>query len=175
MPLCLFSDLSERERARRENNWLSRNYHGIEWFDDKANLKYFTTTLQLRELHGKHATYIPEDKKRLIICMIHSPEMYIICKEFLHYSKSCVMAKWMDNVVLITDFELKQNFFARSFLRTFNAYKLKSYKIAATRATIRIFSTKIGMAKVVRTKWDQTAEFFSITNLNFDVTRNIEA
>jgi len=53
MPPCSFSDLPER--ARRENNWLSRNYHGVEWFDDEVNLKYFMLQLQL---HDKPATYI---------------------------------------------------------------------------------------------------------------------
>lgn len=41
-----FSELPEK--ARRENNWLSRNYHGIEWFDGETNLECFTT--QLREI-----------------------------------------------------------------------------------------------------------------------------
>jgi len=46
MPPSPFSDLLKR--VRRENNWLSRNYHGNEWFDGEANLKYFA--LQLREI-----------------------------------------------------------------------------------------------------------------------------
>ena len=45
-PPCSFGDLPER--ARRENNWLSRNYHGIEWFDGEADPEYFTQ--QLREI-----------------------------------------------------------------------------------------------------------------------------
>jgi len=53
MPPCPFSDLSER--VRRENNWFSRNYHDIEWFDHEANLKYLT--LQLRKI-TRQAGYI---------------------------------------------------------------------------------------------------------------------
>lgn len=34
------------EKTRRENNWLSRNYHGLEWFDGEADPKYFTRQLQ---------------------------------------------------------------------------------------------------------------------------------
>lgn len=36
------------EKIRRENNWLTRNYHGIEWFDGETNWKYFTS--QLRQI-----------------------------------------------------------------------------------------------------------------------------
>jgi len=58
MPPCPFSDLLER--VRRENNWLSRNYHGIEWFDGEANPKYFA--LQLREII-RQARYIQSHRK----------------------------------------------------------------------------------------------------------------
>ncbi|KYN17798.1 hypothetical protein ALC57_09902, partial [Trachymyrmex cornetzi] len=34
------------KRARRENNWLTRNYHGIEWFDGDVNPIYFTIHLR---------------------------------------------------------------------------------------------------------------------------------
>lgn len=53
MPPYPFGDLPEK--ARRENNWLSRNYHGIEWFDGEVNSKYFT--IQLREI-TRQARYI---------------------------------------------------------------------------------------------------------------------
>ncbi|KYN27441.1 hypothetical protein ALC57_03150, partial [Trachymyrmex cornetzi] len=33
------------ERARRENNWLTRNYHGIEWFYGDVNATYVTIHL----------------------------------------------------------------------------------------------------------------------------------
>jgi len=36
------------EKSRRENNWLTQNYHGIEWFDGETDEEYFTT--QLREI-----------------------------------------------------------------------------------------------------------------------------
>ncbi|XP_011870599.1 PREDICTED: uncharacterized protein LOC105563544 [Vollenhovia emeryi] len=39
-----FEDLPERSRL--ENNWLSRNYHGIEWFDGETNLECFTLHLR---------------------------------------------------------------------------------------------------------------------------------
>ena len=50
---CPFEDLSMR--ARRENNWLIRNYHGIEWFDGDVNPKNFT--IHLRDI-TRHARYI---------------------------------------------------------------------------------------------------------------------
>lgn len=43
------------EKSRRENNWLSRNYHGIEWFDGETKQKYFA--IQLREI-TRQARYI---------------------------------------------------------------------------------------------------------------------
>lgn len=46
MPPHPFGELPER--VRQENNWLTRNYHGIEWYDGEANPKYFT--LQMREI-----------------------------------------------------------------------------------------------------------------------------
>jgi len=33
------------EKIRQENNWLTRNHHGIEWFDGETNPKYFTSQL----------------------------------------------------------------------------------------------------------------------------------
>ncbi|XP_070171503.1 uncharacterized protein [Polyergus mexicanus] len=53
MPPHSFGDLPGK--VRHENNWLTRNYHSIEWFDGKANPKYFTT--QLREI-TRQACYI---------------------------------------------------------------------------------------------------------------------
>ena len=53
MPPCAFGKLPAK--ARRENNWLSRNYHGIEWFDGEVNPKYFTS--HLREI-ARHARCI---------------------------------------------------------------------------------------------------------------------
>ncbi|XP_072756960.1 uncharacterized protein [Anoplolepis gracilipes] len=44
MPPHPFGELSAK--ARRENNWLSQNYHGIEWFDGETNLKYFISHLR---------------------------------------------------------------------------------------------------------------------------------
>jgi len=41
-----FGDLPER--IKRENNWLTRNYDGIEWFDGNINSKYFM--IQLRDI-----------------------------------------------------------------------------------------------------------------------------
>ncbi|XP_070171148.1 uncharacterized protein [Polyergus mexicanus] len=46
MPPYSFGDLPRN--VRHENNWLTRNYHDIEWFDGEANPKYFTS--QLREI-----------------------------------------------------------------------------------------------------------------------------
>lgn len=43
------------EKYRRENNWLSRNFHGIEWFDGTANSKQFMA--ELREI-ARQARYI---------------------------------------------------------------------------------------------------------------------
>ena len=44
-----------RSKSRRQNNWLSRNYHGIEWFDGETNFKCFV--VQLREI-TRQARYI---------------------------------------------------------------------------------------------------------------------
>ena len=41
-----FDDLPVK--SRRKNNWLSLNYHGIEWFDGETDLECFT--IQLREI-----------------------------------------------------------------------------------------------------------------------------
>ena len=46
LPPCSFEELPES--SRRENNWLSQNYHGIEWFDGEANPKFFVS--QLRDI-----------------------------------------------------------------------------------------------------------------------------
>ena len=50
---CPFDELSVN--SRRENNWLTRNYHGIEWFDGEVNLKHFKQ--HLREII-RQARYI---------------------------------------------------------------------------------------------------------------------
>jgi len=50
---CPFEDLPER--VRRENNWLTRNYHGIEWFNGDVNPKNFT--IHLRDI-TRHTRYI---------------------------------------------------------------------------------------------------------------------
>jgi len=50
---CPFEDLPVR--AKRENNWLTRNYHGIEWFDGDVNSTNFT--IHLRDI-TRHARYI---------------------------------------------------------------------------------------------------------------------
>ena len=40
------------EKSKRENNWVTRNYHGIEWFDGETHQKCFM--LHLREI-TRHA------------------------------------------------------------------------------------------------------------------------
>jgi len=69
---CPFSDLPER--VRRENNWLSRNYHSIE-FDGEANLKYFA--LQLREITRQaRYIYIREQEKARYLSELLSKNVY---------------------------------------------------------------------------------------------------
>lgn len=46
IPPHSFAELPEK--IRQENNWLTRNHHGIEWFDGETNPKYFTS--QLRQI-----------------------------------------------------------------------------------------------------------------------------
>lgn len=46
IPPHSFAELPEK--IRQENNWLTRNYHGIEWFDGETNSEYFTS--QLRQI-----------------------------------------------------------------------------------------------------------------------------
>jgi len=72
MPLCPFNDLPER--VRQENNWLLRNYHGIEWFDGEANSNI--SRYNYAKLHGKHVTYIPKGKKKLVIYANYSRNVY---------------------------------------------------------------------------------------------------
>jgi len=44
IPPCPFVNLPES--SRRQNNWLSRNYHGIEWVDGEVNLEHFKQHLR---------------------------------------------------------------------------------------------------------------------------------
>lgn len=59
-----FDDLPEK--SRKENNWLSRKYHGIEWYDGETNLERFT--LYLREITRE---------VRYIYCRGHEKEHYL--------------------------------------------------------------------------------------------------
>lgn len=63
------------ETIRRQNCWLSRNYHGIEWFDGKTNPKYFA--LQLREIirHTRHI-YVRNIEKAHYLRNLISREIY---------------------------------------------------------------------------------------------------
>ncbi|KYN27633.1 hypothetical protein ALC57_02974 [Trachymyrmex cornetzi] len=54
------------ERARRENNWLTRNYHGIEWFDGDVNPIYFTIHLRAITRHARHIYTIGQEKSRYL-------------------------------------------------------------------------------------------------------------
>jgi len=167
MSPCSFSDLPERARLEREKNWFLQNYHGIEWFDGEANLKYFTLQ-RYTKLHGKHAINIPEGKKKLVI----SPEMFIIWKEFPCHLKNCLMAKRADNVVLITDFKLKIS------LRVTQRLQIETLIIQNS-------SNSSYNSSVLNENWDVKSSgvskagsdngIFAITNQNFDVIRNIEA
>lgn len=68
MPPHPFGELPES--SRRQNNWLSRCYHGIEWFDGETNLRYFT--LQLREI-VRQARYIysrGQEKAHYLQCLL---------------------------------------------------------------------------------------------------------
>jgi len=79
------------------------------------------------------------------------------------------MAKRADNVVLFTDFELKQNFFARyTTLINLNA---GSCKIAATRVTSVLDENCRGY----ESETESDSGIFAIINQNFDVICNIEA
>ncbi|EFN75574.1 hypothetical protein EAI_17598 [Harpegnathos saltator] len=48
-PEYLFAELNEK--SRRINNWLSLNYHGIEWYDGETNPKYFYSRLHETTSH----------------------------------------------------------------------------------------------------------------------------
>jgi len=67
---CPFVDLFVK--VRWENNWLIRNYHGIEWFDGDVQKFYDTSDITW------HAISTPEDKRRHVIWIIYSLETYII-------------------------------------------------------------------------------------------------
>lgn len=63
------------EKSKRENNWLSRNYHGIEWFDGETDFTLFT--LQLREI-ARRARYIYSrgHEKVHYLCHLLSRSLY---------------------------------------------------------------------------------------------------
>jgi hypothetical protein len=73
MPPCPFGELPEK--VRRQNTWLTRNYHGIEWFDGEANSKYFT--LRLREIirYSRHI-YVRGNEKAYYLRNLLSREIY---------------------------------------------------------------------------------------------------
>lgn len=73
MPPHPFGELPEK--VRRQNTWLTRNYHGIEWFDGETNPKYFT--LHLREIirHSRHI-YVRGSEKAHYLRNLLSREIY---------------------------------------------------------------------------------------------------
>lgn len=73
MPPHPFAELPEK--VRRQNTWLTRNYHGIEWFDGEANPKYFA--LHLREIirHSRHI-YVRGSEKAHYMRNLLSREIY---------------------------------------------------------------------------------------------------
>ncbi|KYN13605.1 hypothetical protein ALC57_14203 [Trachymyrmex cornetzi] len=63
------------ERARRENNWLTRNYHGIEWFDGDVNPVYFTIHLRAITRHARYIYTRGQEKSRYL-SNLHSRNVY---------------------------------------------------------------------------------------------------
>jgi len=108
------------ETVRRENNWLTRNYHGIEWKMTMKmlilnTLRYICETLR----------YIYSRGQEKVSDLIYSPETYIIWKVFLRLSKIYRISKAEDNVIHITDFDLTSS--QESYCALHNAYKLKHW------------------------------------------------
>jgi len=58
-----FSNLPEI--VKRKNIWLTRNCHGIEWFDGHVNLIYFTIHLQDITRHARYI-YRGQEKARYL-------------------------------------------------------------------------------------------------------------
>ncbi|KAL6417207.1 hypothetical protein ACFW04_012911 [Cataglyphis niger] len=73
MPPHSFGKLPEN--VRRQNNWLTRNYHGIEWFDGEANPKYFTSHLREITRHARYI-YVRECEKACYLRNLPSRDIY---------------------------------------------------------------------------------------------------
>jgi len=167
MPPCPFSDLPER--VRRENNWLTRNYHGIEWFDGEANPKYFA--LQLREI-TRQARYIytrGQEKARYLSELL-SRNVYNLEGISPPFNE---LPDGEEGGQRCTHhgFRAKANFLCA--LR--NAYKLKHW-------LVRNSDTSSYESSVLDENWsDDESEtesdggIFTITNQNFDITQSIGA
>jgi len=170
MPPCPFSDLSER--VRRENNWLSRNYHGIEWFDGEANLKYFT--LQLREITRQtRYIYTRGQEKARYLCELLSRNVYNL-EGISPPFKELPDGEEDGQRCTHHGFRTKAKFLCA--LR--NAYKLKHWLVQNSGNSS--FDSSVLDENCSDESGDESGAetdsgIFAITNQNFDVTRNIEA
>ncbi|XP_025160455.1 uncharacterized protein LOC105180994 [Harpegnathos saltator] len=57
-----YSFVELNEKSRRINNWLSLNYHGIEWYDGETNPKYFYP--RLREITSHVRNFMTNGKEK---------------------------------------------------------------------------------------------------------------
>jgi len=170
MPPCPFSDLSER--VRRENNWLSRNYHGIEWFDGEGNLKYFT--LQLREI-TRQARYIytrGQEKTRYLRELL-SRNVYNL-EGISPPFKELPDGEEGGQRCTHHGFRTKAKFLCA--LR--NAYKLKHWLVQNSGNSSyesSVLDENCSNESGDESESESDSGIFAVTNQNFDVTCNIEA
>jgi len=167
MPPCPFSELPER--VRRENNWLSRNYHGIEWFDGEANPKYFA--LQLREI-TRQARYIytrGQEKARYLSELL-SRNVYNlegISPPFNELSDGKEGGQHCTH----HGFRAKAKFLCA--LR--NAYKLKHWLVQNSGTSSYESSVLDENCSDDESETESDGGIFTITNQNFDITQSIGA
>lgn len=116
MPPYLFSELSET--SRKENNWLTRYYHGIEWNDGESNPKYLA--IHLREItRSCRRIYVRGSEKARYLQNLLSRNIYNL--ESISPSFKCLTAKER-----CTYHGLRERFNNFQCALT-NAYKLKQW------------------------------------------------
>jgi len=165
MSPCPFSDLPKT--VRRENNWLSRNYHDIEWFDGEINLKYLT--LQLCEITRQaHYIYTRGQEKVRYLRELLSRNVYNLegisppFKELPDGEKGgqhCTHG-----------FRAKAKFLCA--LR--NAYKLKHWLVQNNGNSSYNSSVLDENCSGDESEKESDSRIFATTNQNFDMTRNME-
>lgn len=162
-----FAELSEK--TRRENNWLSRNYHGLEWFDGEADPEYFTRKL-LEIIRTARCIYVRgKDVKRLITCVIYSPETYIIWKKFRRHLKKLSDASESGHRCTYHGFRTDMKFVCALQ----NAYKLKRWLVARNSSETNSDTSYSAIVSLSGDSWTASDNESEKSDDNF--MKNIEA